>query len=82
MVNTFLTGFDATTLNILWMDKNLKMYGLIQLFSRTNRILNSIKPFGNIVCIRNLQKRVDDVIALFGGRESADMSPAASSSAG
>ena len=69
VVNMFLTGFDATTLNTLWVDKNLKMHGLIQAFSRTNRILNSIKTFGNIVCFRNLQKRVDDAIALFGDRE-------------
>lgn len=65
VVNMFLTGFDATTLNTLWADKNLKMHGLIQAFSRTNRILNSIKTFGNIVCFRNLQKRVDDAISLF-----------------
>ena len=69
VVNMFLTGFDATTLNTLWVDKNLKMHGLIQAFSRTNRILNSIKIFGNIVCFRNLQKRVDAAIALFGDRE-------------
>ncbi len=68
VVNMFLTGFDATTLNTLWVDKNLKMHGLIQAFSRTNRILNSIKTFGNIVCFRNLQKRVDDAISLFGDR--------------
>lgn len=66
VVNMFLTGFDATTLNTLWVDKNLKKHGLIQAFSRTNRILNSIKKFGNIVCFRNLQKRVDDAISLFG----------------
>lgn len=68
VVNMFLTGFDATTLNTLWVDKNLKMHGLIQAFSRTNRILNSIKTFGNIVCFRNLQKRVDDAISLFGDK--------------
>ncbi len=68
VVNMFLTGFDATTLNTLWVDKNLKMHGLIQAFSRTNRILNSVKTFGNIVCFRNLQKRVDDAISLFGDR--------------
>ena len=68
VVNMFLTGFDATTLNTLWVDKNLKMHGLIQAFSRTNRILNSIKTFGNIVCFRNLQKRVDTAISLFGDR--------------
>ncbi len=71
VVNMFLTGFDATTLNTLWVDKNLKMHGLIQAFSRTNRILNSIKTFGNIVCFRNLQKRVDSAIALFGDKSSA-----------
>lgn len=68
VVNMFLTGFDATTLNTLWVDKNLKMHGLIQAFSRTNRILNSIKTFGNIICFRNLQKRVDSAIALFGDK--------------
>lgn len=68
VVNMFLTGFDATTLNTLWVDKNLKMHGLIQAYSRTNRILNSIKTFGNIVCFRNLQKRTDEAIALFGDR--------------
>ena len=69
VVNMFLTGFDATTLNTLWVDKNLKMHGLIQAFSRTNRILNSVKTFGNIVCFRNLQKRVDAAISLFGDRD-------------
>lgn len=68
VVNMFLTGFDATTLNTLWVDKNLKMHGLIQAFSRTNRILNSIKTFGNIVCFRTLQKRVDAAISLFGDK--------------
>ncbi len=66
VVNMFLTGFDATTLNTLWVDKNLKMHGLIQAFSRTNRILNSVKTFGNIVCFRNLQKQVDDALSIFG----------------
>ena len=69
VVNMFLTGFDATTLNTLWVDKNLKMHGLVQAYSRTNRILNSIKTFGNIVCFRNLQKRTDDAISLFGDKE-------------
>lgn len=69
VVNMFLTGFDATTLNTLWVDKNLKMHGLIQAFSRTNRILNSIKAFGNVVCFRNLQKRVDSAISLFGDKD-------------
>ena len=66
VVNMFLTGFDATTLNTLWVDKNLKMHGLIQAYSRTNRILNSVKTYGNIVCFRDLQKATDDAIALFG----------------
>ena len=70
VVNMFLTGFDATTLNTLWVDKNLKFHGLIQAFSRTNRILNSIKTFGNIVCFRNLKKRVDTAISLFGDKDS------------
>ena len=69
VVNMFLTGFDATTLNTLWVDKNLKMHGLIQAFSRTNRILNSVKTFGNIVCFRDLEKETNDAIALFGDRE-------------
>lgn len=69
VVNMFLTGFDATTLNTLWVDKNLKAHGLIQAFSRTNRILNSIKTFGNVVCFRNLQKRVDDALSLFGDKK-------------
>lgn len=71
VVNMFLTGFDATTLNTLWVDKNLKMHGLIQAYSRTNRILNSIKTFGNIICFRNLQKRTDSAIALFGDKEAS-----------
>ena len=71
VVNMFLTGFDATTLNTLWVDKNLKMHGLIQAFSRTNRILNSIKTYGNIVCFRNLQKRVDTAISLFGDKNAS-----------
>ena len=69
VVNMFLTGFDATTLHTLWVDKNLKFHGLIQAFSRTNRILNSIKTFGNIVCFRNLKKRVDIAISLFGDKD-------------
>ena len=69
VVNMFLTGFDATTLNTLWVDKNLRMHGLIQAFSRTNRILNSIKTFGNIICFRDLQKEMDNAIALFGNKE-------------
>lgn len=69
VVNMFLTGFDATTLNTLWVDKNLKYHGLIQAFSRTNRILNSVKTFGNIVCFRNLEKETNQAIALFGDRD-------------
>ena len=69
VVNMFLTGFDATTLNTLWVDKNLRMHGLLQAFSRTNRILNSIKTFGNIVCFRNLEKATNDAIALFGDKD-------------
>lgn len=69
VVNMFLTGFDATTLNTLWVDKNLKMHGLIQAFSRTNRILNSVKTYGNIVCFRNLQIATEEAIALFGDKD-------------
>lgn len=71
VVNMFLTGFDATTLNTLWVDKNLRMHGLVQAYSRTNRILNSIKKFGNIVCFRNLQKKTDDAISLFGDKKAS-----------
>ena len=73
VVNMFLTGFDATTLNTLWVDKNLKMHGLIQAFSRTNRILNSVKTYGNIVCFRDLQKETDEAIALFGDKEAGSV---------
>jgi type I restriction enzyme R subunit len=69
VVNMFLTGFDATTLNTLWVDKNLRQHGLMQAFSRTNRILNSVKTFGNIVCFRDLKEEIDEAIALFGNRE-------------
>lgn len=69
VVNMFLTGFDATTLNTLWVDKKLRQHGLIQAFSRTNRILNSIKTFGNIVCFRNLEKQVNEAIAIFGNKD-------------
>ena len=69
----FLTGFDATTLNTLWVDKNLKMHGLIQAYSRTNRILNSVKTYGNIVCFRDLQKATDDAIALFGDKNASSI---------
>lgn len=69
VVNMFLTGFDATTLNTLWVDKDLRDHGLIQAFSRTNRILNSVKTYGNIVCFRNLEDRVNHAISLFGDKE-------------
>ena len=69
VVNMFLTGFDATTLNTLWVDKNLKQHGLIQAYSRTNRILNSVKSYGNIVCFRDLQEQTNDAIALFGDKD-------------
>ena len=66
VVNMFLTGFDAKTLNTLWVDKNLRMHGLLQAFSRTNRKLNSVKTFGNIVCFRNLEENTNESLALFG----------------
>lgn len=69
VVNMFLTGFDATTLNTLWVDKNLRHHGLLQAFSRTNRILNSIKKFGNIVCFRDLEPATNEAISIFGDRE-------------
>jgi type I restriction enzyme R subunit len=68
VVNMFLTGFDATTLNTLFVDKNLRAHGLIQAYSRTNRILNSVKTYGNIVSFRNLEEATNDAIALFGNR--------------
>ncbi len=69
VVNMFLTGFDATTLNTLWVDKNLRLHGLLQAYSRTNRVLNSIKTFGNIVCFRNLEEQTNEAIALFGDKD-------------
>ena len=66
VANMFLTGFDAKTLNTLWVDKNLKWHGLIQSFSRTNRILNSVKTYGNIVSFRNLEDRLNEALAKFG----------------
>ncbi|MBT4455987.1 type I restriction endonuclease subunit R, partial [Candidatus Peregrinibacteria bacterium] len=71
VVNMFLTGFDATTLNTLWVDKKLRLHGLLQAYSRTNRILNTIKTFGNIVCFRNLEKATNESIALFGDQEAS-----------
>jgi type I restriction enzyme, R subunit len=73
VVNMFLTGFDATTLNTLWVDKNLKQHGLIQAFSRTNRILNSVKTYGNIICFRDLQEETDEAIALFGDKDAGSI---------
>ena len=70
VVNMFLTGFDATTLNTLWVDKNLRNQGLLQAYSRTNRILNSVKSFGNIVCFRNLEKATNESLLLFGSKDS------------
>ena len=69
VVNMFLTGFDATTLNTLWVDKNLRAHGLIQAYSRTNRILNSVKTYGNVVSFRDLEQETNDAIALFGNWE-------------
>ncbi len=71
VVNMFLTGFDATTLNTLWVDKNLRLHGLLQAYSRTNRILNSVKTFGNVICFRNLEKATNESIALFGNKEAS-----------
>jgi len=68
VVNMFLTGFDATTLNTLFVDKNLRAHGLIQAYSRTNRILNSVKTYGNIVSFRDLEDQTNDAIALFGNK--------------
>ena len=69
VANMFLTGFDAKTLNTLWVDKNLKWHGLIQAFSRTNRILNSVKTYGNIVSFRNLEDRLNEALAKFGDEQ-------------
>lgn len=71
VANMFLTGFDAVTLNTLWVDKSLKYHGLIQAFSRTNRILNSVKTYGNIVSFRNLEKDLNDSLALFGNNNAS-----------
>ena len=69
VVNMFLTGFDAKTLNTLWVDKHMHHHGLLQAYSRTNRILNSVKTYGNIVSFRNLEKETTAAIALFGNKE-------------
>jgi len=73
VVNMFLTGFDATTLNTLWLDKNLRAHGLIQAYSRTNRILNSVKTYGNIVSFRNLGQETNDALALFGNKNASSV---------
>lgn len=73
VANMFLTGFDAPTLNTLWVDKNLKFHGLIQSFSRTNRILNSVKQFGNIVCFRDLEKELNEALGLFGDSDASSI---------
>ena len=69
VVNMFLTGFDATTLNTLWVDKNLRAPGLVQAYSRTTRILNSVKTYGNIVSFRNLEQATNDALSLFGNKD-------------
>ncbi|GAA7444964.1 type I restriction endonuclease subunit R [Helicobacter pylori] len=69
VVNMFLTGFDAVRLNTLWVDKNLKYHGLIQAFSRANRILDSVKTHGNIVCFRDLEQDLNDALMLFGNKD-------------
>lgn len=73
VVGMFLTGFDAPTLNTLFVDKNLRYHGLIQAFSRTNRILNKVKTFGNIVCFRDLEKATRDAIKTFGDENSVNI---------
>ena len=73
VVGMFLTGFDAPTMNTLFVDKNLRYHGLIQAFSRTNRILNKMKSFGNIVCFRNLEKATKDAIKVFGDENSINV---------
>ena len=73
VVGMFLTGFDAPTLNTLFVDKNLRYHGLIQAFSRTNRILNKVKTFGNIVCFRDLEKATKNAIKTFGDENSVNI---------
>lgn len=73
VVGMFLTGFDAKSLNTLWVDKNLRMHGLLQAYSRTNRILNSVKNCGNIVCFRNLDEATNECFALFGNRDATGL---------
>lgn len=73
VVNMFLTGFDSKPLNTLYVDRNLNYHGLVQAFSRTNRILDDTKPYGNIVCYRNLKKNTDEAICLFSQTENTDV---------
>lgn len=73
VVNMFLTGFDSKTLNTLYVDKNLKYHDLVQAYSRTNRVEKSTKPYGNIVCYRNLKKNTDDALKLFSQTETTDV---------
>ncbi|WP_280205742.1 type I restriction endonuclease subunit R [Nocardia cyriacigeorgica] len=69
VVNMFLTGFDATTMNTLFVDKNLRLHGLIQAYSRTNRILNSVKTYGNVVTFRDLEEETNAALELFGNKD-------------
>lgn len=73
VVNMFLTGFDSKPLNTLYVDRNLNYHGLVQAYSRTNRILDATKPYGNVVCYRNLKKETDDAICLFSQTDSTDV---------
>jgi len=73
VVNMFLTGFDAKKVNTLYVDKNLRYHGIVQAFSRTNRILNEQKSHGNILCFRNLKKNTDEAIALFSNKEASEV---------
>ncbi len=73
VVNMFLTGFDSKTLNTLYVDKNLKYHDLVQAYSRTNRVEKSTKPYGNIVCYRNLKKNTDDALKLFSQTDNTDV---------
>lgn len=73
VVNMFLTGFDSKPLNTLYVDKNLKYHGLVQAYSRTNRVFDATKPYGNIVCYRNLKKETDEAICLFSKTDSTDV---------
>ena len=72
VVNMFLTGFDSKHLNTIYVDKNLKYHGLIQAFSRTNRILDEVKSQGNVVCFRNLKSATDEAITLFSNKEAIE----------